>query len=311
VTPAVVLRLAELALEAGIPEGVFSVVIGGRETGLALAGHPLIGKLAFTGSVDAGRAIAAAAGERLVGVTLELGGKSPNIVFADADVDRAEAGVLNGIFAAAGQTCVAGSRCYVEKGLFDEFLARLKRSAEGIRVGDPLDPQSHVGPIATEPQFRKDISLVDQARGEGAEVVTGGHPLQPGGEAGGYYYAPTILVPRDPATAILRTEVFGPVLSIMPFSGEDELIAMANDSPFGLAAGVWTRDISRAHRMARRLEAGTVWINMYRAFKVLSPMGGHKQSGIGHQNGPDAMDQYLKTKSVWVDTAEAFMDPMA
>ncbi|WP_011580147.1 MULTISPECIES: aldehyde dehydrogenase [Chelativorans] len=311
VTPASILEIARLAEEAGIPKGVINVVTGGRNAGEALVDHPDIAKIAFTGSVEAGRAIAERAGKRLIGCTLELGGKSPNIVFPDADLARAEAGVLGGIFASTGQTCVAGSRAYVHESLFDSFVERLATRARQIVLGDPMDPRTQMGPVSTELQLQKDERLVAEALSEGAVKIAGGERVSPPGCEDGYFYAPTVLTKLNPAASILKTEVFGPVLSVLPFKSEDDVVAMANDSPFGLAAGFWTRDFARAHRLARRLEAGTVWINMYRAFAFNSPMNGHKQSGIGWQNGSEAIFQYLKTKSVWCETDEDYGDMFA
>ena len=309
VTPASVIEAARLAEEAGLPAGVINVVTGDRATGEALVDHPDVAKVAFTGGVEAGRAIGARAASRLAHFTLELGGKSANIVFPDADMKQAEAGLLAGIFAAAGQTCVAGSRALVHRKIRDDVLEVLSKRAAGIKIGDPLDPTTQMGPVASKGQLDKDESMVKRAVADGAELVYGGKRANPDGFPNGYFFSPTILSNVAPQSFIAQNEVFGPVLSVIPFEDEEEAIAIANGTPFGLAAGVWTLDIRRAHRMARQLQAGTVWINMYRAMAFNSPFGGYKSSGIGRQNGIEAMDQYLQTKSVWCELSDEVQDP--
>ena len=309
VTSASAIELAKLAIEVGFPPGAVNVVTGLRETGEALVAHPKIRKVNFTGGDAGGRAIAEAAGRRLIGSVLELGGKSPNIVFADAELDRAEAGVLAGIFAAAGQTCIAGSRAYIQRPVYDEMLERLNRRAAGIRIGDPLLAETQMGPIATAAQLAKDEGMVGKALAEGAELIHGGARLTLPDFPEGYFFAPTILHRLAPGNSLLREEVFGPVLAVIPFDDEEEVIEAANATDFGLAAGVWTRDFRRAHVMARRLEAGTVWINTYRAMAFNSPFGGYKNSGLGRQNGYEAILQYTQTKSVWCDLGREVQDP--
>jgi len=309
VTPASIIEAAKLAEEAGIPKGVLNVVTGDRESAEALVNHPDVAKIAFTGGVEAGRAVAVSAAKRLAHVTLELGGKSANIVFADADLRQAEAGLLAGIFAAAGQTCVAGSRALVHRSIHDRMLDMLAKRAAQIRIGDPLDPATQMGPVATRAQLAKDESMVARAVADGAEIVYGGKRANPDWLPDGFFYSPTILTNVRPNDFIAQNEVFGPVLSLIPFDDEEEAVAIANGTPFGLAAGVWTVDVRRAHRMARRLEAGTVWINMYRGMTFSSPFGGFKASGIGRQNGIEAIDQYLQTKSVWCELDDAVQDP--
>lgn len=309
VTPASMIEAARLAEGVGIPPGVINVVTGDRLTGEALVDHPDVAKVAFTGGVEAGRAIGARAAARMAHFTLELGGKSANIVFPDADMKQAEAGLLAGIFAAAGQTCVAGSRALVHRKVRDDMLEILSRRASGIRIGDPLDPSTQMGPVASRQQLEKDESMVNRALADGAELVYGGRRANPDAFPNGYFYSPTILSNVAPDSFVAQNEVFGPVLSVIPFEDEEEAVAIANGTPFGLAAGVWTLDIRRAHRVARQLQTGTVWINMYRAMAFNSPFGGYKSSGIGRQNGVEAMDQYLQTKSVWCELSDDVQDP--
>jgi aldehyde dehydrogenase (NAD+) len=309
ITSASAIELARLAEAAGIPPGVINVVCGFRETGEALVDHPLVAKVSFTGSVGAGKAIAARAGQRLVSCMLELGGKSPNIVFDDANLDQAEAGVLAGIFAAAGQTCVAGSRAYIHQSIYDAFVDRIVKRAQRITIGDPLKAATQMGPVATKMQLEKDESMVARAVSEGAKVLTGGTRPQIAEFPGGYFYQPTVVHQLSKDNFLMRNEVFGPVLAVTPFKDEAEVLSLANDTEFGLAAGVWTKDINRAHKMARAIESGTVWINTYRALTFNSPFGGYKASGIGRQNGIEAVYQYLQTKSVWCELGDEVQDP--
>jgi aldehyde dehydrogenase (NAD+) len=309
VTPVGPIVAAELATAVGIPAGVVNVVAGARETGEAIVGHPQVVKVAFTGGVEGGRAIAEACGRRLVPVTLELGGKSANIVFPDAPLEQAKAGLLAGIFAAAGQTCVAGSRALVHRSRLDEMVDFAASAAGAIRLGNPLEDGTEMGPVATEAQLRKNLSMVERARADGAEVAAGGGRAAVSGYPDGFFFQPTVLTRVAPADYIAQNEVFGPVLSIIPFDDEEEAVAIANGTDFGLAAGVWTSDLRRAHRVAGRLNAGTVWVNMYRGMTFNSPFGGYKQSGIGRQNGIEAMDAYLQTKSVWVELSEDVQNP--
>ena len=309
VTSASAFELARLAEKAGIPPGVVNVVTGGRAAGEALVSHPLVAKISFTGSDAAGRDIAARAGQRLIGCTLELGGKSPNIVFDDADIEQVEAGVLAGIFAAAGQTCVAGSRAFFQKGIYDRLTARLVDRAKNIRLGDPLKADTQMGPVATAAQLAKDEKMVARAVSDGARVLTGGERKRVDGFEGGYFYAPTILEGAKEDAFIMQNEVFGPVLCVTPFETEEDVLKLANGTAFGLAAGVWTRDIRRGHLMARRLQAGTVWINTYRALTFNSPFGGFKNSGLGRLNGAEAIQNFLQTKSVWCELSSDVQDP--
>jgi acyl-CoA reductase-like NAD-dependent aldehyde dehydrogenase len=309
ITSGSAIELARLAEQAGIPPGVINVVTGFRETGEALVDHPQVAMVWFTGWVGAGRAIAARAGQRLVSCMLELGGKSPNIVFADANLDQAEAGVLAGIFAAAGQTCVAGARAYIQQPIYDQLVDRLVRRAGQIAIGDPLRPETQMGPIATKMQLEKDESMVRRAVEEGGAILCGGARPQLAEFPDGYFFQPTIVHQAAKDSFLMRNEVFGPVLAVTPFTDEADVLALANDTEFGLAAGVWTKDVNRAHKMARALEAGTVWVNTYRALTFNSPFGGYKSSGIGRQNGIEAVHQYLQTKSVWVELGDEVQDP--
>ncbi|GAB23275.1 putative aldehyde dehydrogenase [Gordonia polyisoprenivorans NBRC 16320 = JCM 10675] len=302
-TSATILRLAELALEAGFPPGAVNVVTGfGAEAGQALVDHPGLAKISFTGSTATGSRIAAATASRFIGSTLELGGKSPNIVFDDANVANAAMGVVAGIFAAAGQTCIAGSRIFAQRGVYDELLERVTDRARRIKIGDPLDDATELGPLAFEAQRDKVASYVDLGRGEGARVLTGGRTSD--GGLGGYYYEPTVLVDVHNDMRVVREEIFGPVAAIMPFDTEDEVVGLANDTDYGLAAGVWTTNLSRAHRMAGRLEAGTIWVNTYRAMSPMSPRQGFKTSGVGVEHGTETIKEYTRLKSIWINTAE-------
>ena len=302
------LRLAELTVEAGFPAGAVNVVTGfGAEAGQALVDHPDLAKISFTGSTATGARIAAATASRFIGSTLELGGKSPNIVFDDADVANASMGVVAGIFAAAGQTCIAGSRVFAHRAVYDELLERVAERAKTIRIGDPLDDATELGPLAFADQRDKVAGYVDLGRSEGARVVTGGNACD-GGGLGGYFYEPTVLVDVDNDMRVVREEIFGPVAAIMPFETEEEVTRLANDTEYGLAAGVWTTNLSRAHRMASRLEAGTVWVNTYRAMSPMSPRQGFKSSGVGIEHGTETIKEYTRLKSVWINTSE---DPVA
>lgn len=309
VTSASAFELMKCAEEAGIPPGVINVVTGGRAAGEALVDHPDVAKISFTGSDAAGRAIAARAGARLASCALELGGKSPNIVFEDAAIDNAVAGLLSGIFAAAGQTCIAGSRAYIHQSIYDQVLDRLVQRARSIKLGDPLAPDTQMGPAATRAQLRKNEAMVADSVAHGAEVLSGGRRAAVAGLEEGYFFEPTILHRVGDDNPLIHQEVFGPVLAVMPFSDEDDVVAKANATKFGLAAGVWTKDLRRAHTMAQRLQAGTVWVNTYRALAFNAPFGGYKDSGIGRVNGVEAIDQFLQTKCVWCELSDEIQDP--
>lgn len=305
--PASTLGFAELVEQAGFPPGVVNVVTGlSRETGAHLAGHPGVDKVAFTGSTATGRAVAKAAAENLHPVTLELGGKSAQVVFPDADLTAAANGVVAGIFAATGQTCMAGSRLVVHRDVHDELVRLVADRAASIRLGDPNDPATEMGPVANEPQYRKVLGYLETARNEGATVACGGAADE---ELGGLFVKPTVLTGVGPSSTVVREEVFGPVLAAYTFDTEDEAVNLANDTSYGLAGAVWTKDVHRAHRVAARIKAGSVWINAYRVVAPSVPFGGFKNSGLGRENGVDALDPYLETKSVWVELTGGTRDP--
>ena len=302
-TPVGAMELAKLIQEAGFPEGVVNIVPGYGETaGAALASHPGIDKIAFTGSTDVGKLIAKAAADNLTKVSLELGGKAPNIVFADSNLDQAVAGAMMGIFYNQGQVCCAGSRLFVEESVKDEFLSKLTEKADKIAVGDPMDKSTQMGPQVSEEQLNRIKGYVDIAREEGAAVVTGGtSPQLEGAFQKGYFFRPTIFSDVNNKMRVAQEEIFGPVVSVISFKDEDDLIKQANDTIYGLSAGIWTQDITRAHRFAREIKAGVVWINTYNMFNAASPFGGYKQSGYGREMGRHALDLYTQVKSVWVD----------
>jgi len=309
-TSASVLEFMKLIEDAGFPPGVVNVVTGfGADVGAPLVEHPLVAKVAFTGSDVTGQRIYEAAARGLKHVTMELGGKSPNIVFDDAEIDNAVKGAISGIFAATGQTCIAGSRLLVQESIHDEFLDKLVAFAKTAKMGNPMNADTQIGPVTNKPQFEKILKYIDIAKGEGATAVLGGSRAQRPECGDGWFVEPTIFEGVSNQMRIAQEEVFGPVLSVIPFKDEEEAIAIGNDVVYGLAAGVWTQNMRRALMMAERLQAGTVWINTYRAVSYLSPFGGYKRSGIGRESGQDMIKEYLQVKSVWISTATTVPNP--
>jgi aldehyde dehydrogenase (NAD+) len=308
-TPVSALRFAELlAAETSLPDGAFNVVPGyGERTGVALTTHEDVDKLSFTGSTAVGRQIASTAGETLTPVSLELGGKNPNVVFADADLEDAVNGIVKGIFAATGQTCVAGSRALVHEDIYDEIVDRLVDRAASIELGDPMNEGTQMGPLAFRDQYERVKGYVDLAVEEGATIAYGGE--QPANQPGACFIEPTVLTDVENDMRVVQEEIFGPVLAVIPFASEAEAVEIANDTEYGLAAGVWTNSLARAHRVAGGLEAGTVWVNEYRMVSYASPFGGYKDSGIGREMGEEGLEEYMQTKSVWIDLSESVSDP--
>jgi len=303
-TPLTALKLAEILIEAGLPCGVFNVIQGLGATGAALAGHPDVDKVSVTGSVPTGKRVMATAADGLKHVTLELGGKSPMIVFDDADIENAIGGAMLGNFYSSGQICSNGTRVFVHARVKGRFLERLAERTATIRLGDPMDEDVQMGPLVSRAQYEKVLGYLKTGAAEGAKLVTGGGPARLQGFEDGLFVEPTVFADVTDDMTIAREEIFGPVMSVLDFEDEDEVVARANATPFGLAAGVFTRDITRAHRVVGRLEAGTCWINAYNLTPIEMPFGGVKQSGIGRENGWAAIEHYSRVKSVYVETGD-------
>jgi phenylacetaldehyde dehydrogenase len=281
------------------------VVIGGPDVGAALVRHRGVRKIAFTGQTATGKKILAASAREMKPVNLELGGKSPNIVFADADLDKAIAGAFGGIFFNQGQACVAGSRLFVEQPVAQRLVERVAEKAQAIRLGHGLDPATDMGPLISAGHRERVLGFIKQAQDDGAEIVTGGDVAAVEELEGGFFLQPTVIARVSNSMHVAQEEIFGPVLSVIPWSDPDELEMLANDVPYGLAAGIWTSDTAKALQLAARLDVGTVWVNTYGMFDVAVPFGGRKQSGFGRELGPEALDPYLVSKSVWVDLQPA------
>ena len=302
-TSASILEVMEIVEEAGFPPGVVNVVAGFGDAGAALAGHPGIDKVAFTGGTGTGRKVASAAAANFARLTLELGGKSPQIVFPDADPAKAATGIVSGIFAAAGQTCIAGSRAFVHSSLYDDVADRVVERAKRITIGNPLDAATELGPLCFASHREHVESYVAKGSAEGATLLTGGR--RPADFERGFFLEPTVFGDVSNDMTIAQEEIFGPVLSVLRWNDEDDVVRLANSTEFGLAAGLWTSDVGRVHRIASRLNAGTVWVNKYRATNPLVPFGGFGSSGVGKENGYAAVDEYLRLKVVWIGLDEA------
>jgi aldehyde dehydrogenase (NAD+) len=302
-SPLSALRLGELIVEAGFPEGVVNIVTGyGHSAGAALASHDGVNKISFTGSTVTGQKIVQASAGNLKRLTMELGGKSPDIVFADADLDAAVPGAGMGVFGNSGQICMAGTRLFVEAKIYEEFVHRVAEYGKGLKVGYGLDPQTQLGPLVSRNQLQRVTGYMESGVRDGAIPISGGERLTEGDYANGYYVPPTVFTNVHENMKIAREEIFGPVVVAIPFEDTDDLIRRANDTMFGLGSGIWTRDVGKAHKLARAIEAGTVWVNCYGPTDPAVPFGGYKMSGFGRESGRESLDAYLNTKTVWIKT---------
>jgi acyl-CoA reductase-like NAD-dependent aldehyde dehydrogenase len=300
-TPLTALRFAEICQEAGVPEGVFNVVTGpGGKVGMALVRDPRVDKIAFTGSTEVGKQIMREAAGTLKRLSLELGGKSPNIVFADADMEAAVRGALTGIFYNKGEVCAAGSRLFLEESIHEPFMSKLTDRVKSLKVGDPMDKATRMGPVVSKSQMETVLSYIESGKQEGARLVAGGGRADVG-TGKGYFVQPTIFDGVTNQMTIAREEIFGPVLSVIPFHSVEDGIAQGNHTSYGLAAAVWTRDVSKALKAAKAIRAGTVWVNAYNLFDAALPFGGFKESGFGREMGSVGLDNYTEVKTVWVD----------
>ncbi|MFJ5769915.1 aldehyde dehydrogenase [Psychrobacillus sp. NPDC093180] len=304
------LEFGKLIQEAGFPPGVVNIITGDGQTGDTLIRHPLISKVSFTGGAQTARVISRAVSENLIPITLELGGKSPNIIFEDADLEEATVGAIAGIFGASGQTCIAGSRLLVQRTILDEIISGLRRITETIKLGNPLNSSTQMGPVANLAQFNKILQMIESANEEGAELICGGSALEHK-DLNGYFIKPTIFYTENPNLTIACEEVFGPVLTVIPFDTEEEAIYLANNTVYGLSAGIWSRDIKRALRMAQNIEAGNVWINTYRTSAIGAPFGGTKQSGYGRERSWHTLYEYTQMKNVMINLSEEKRNPFS
>jgi len=305
------LELGKLVEKAGFPDGVVNIVTGNGRVGDFLTRSPSVEKISFTGGPQTGRIIASNASQNLVPTTLELGGKSPNIVFADANLERAINGAVAGIFGAAGQTCIAGSRLLIQRPVYGEVVDEVASRARKICLGDPLNPDTEMGPVANEAQYERILELIDAGKAQGAEVAAGGEPVRGDDFDRGFFIAPTVFANVDNRMTIAQEEIFGPVLSTIPFDDEEQAIEIANSTRYGLASGLWTRDFSRAHRLSHSIHAGTVWVNTYRGAAAQAPFGGVKQSGYGRERGQHALVEYTRVKNVMADLSQSTSDPFS
>lgn len=308
---ATTLEFASLMKKAGFPEGVFNVVTGNYKVGEYLTTNPNVAKISFTGGPHTGRIISKNASENLTPLTMELGGKSPNIIFDDAIIENAVLGAISGIFAASGQTCIAGSRLIVHNNVYDQVVEKLSDRIGTIKLGNPLEDATEMGPVANDLQYKRISSLIDEVESEGADVIQGGEPAATGILDKGYFIKPTIVANVKNSMKIAQEEVFGPVLSVIPFEEDAEAIQIANDSKYGLASGLWTTDLSRAHQVAKEIDAGQVWVNTYRTTAAQAPFGGMKQSGYGKERGFHALMEYTVVKNVMIDLSQDTRDPFS